>query len=260
MHLHFDAFDVVHGLTPADAERSAYRARETGIRGVVLLPSRASDEHAAADAAFLAGCKAAGLPVCLIARYPRGHTGPYDLDLVARDDMTAAAELTRHLIDRGRKRIAIVTASPVSSHHDRIAGYLFALAAARTARNPLPDLCLRQANVMPGPETYAQVAAEVLKHKADAVVCYSDNTAAGLIPELLRRGHRVPNDVAVVGFDDLPLGDPSLLGITSFTYPSDSLAENAVRLLRERHADPDRPPVKLFIQGKLVVRASSVGV
>jgi LacI family transcriptional regulator len=226
---------------------------------VALLPSRASAEHAAADAAFLAGCRAGGMPVCLVERYLRGHTGPPDTDLVAVDDVAGAAELTRHLLGLGRKRVAFVTASAVSSHHDRIAGYLFALSQARTARTPLPELVVRQPTDLPGPEAYAAVANEIVKLKADGVVCYNDYTALGLALELIARGRRVPKDVAVAGFDNLPIGEMFALGLTSYDYPAEGLAAHAIRLLRDRIADPARPPVKVVVPGRLIIRESSAG-
>jgi LacI family transcriptional regulator len=259
MHLHFDAFDVVHGLTAAQAEKAARRAKENGVRGVALLPSRVSAEHAAADGAFLAGCRAAGMPVCLVERYLRGHTGTPDTDLVAVDDVGGAAEATRHLVGLGRKRVAFVTASPVSSHYDRIAGYLFALHQARTGRNPLPELVVRQPTDLPGPEAYAAVADEVVKLKADGVVCYNDYTALGLALELIARGHKIPKDVAVAGFDNLPIGEMFALGLTSYDYPAEELAAQAVRLLRDRVADPNRSPVKVTVPGRLIIRESTAG-
>jgi LacI family transcriptional regulator len=259
MHLHFDAFDVVHGLTPVQAEKAAKRAKESGVRGVVLLPSRVSVEHAAADATFLAGCRAAGLPVCLVERDLRGHAGPPETDLVALDDVAGAAELTRHLVGLGRKRVAFVTASPVSSHHDRIAGYLFALHQMRTGRNPLPELLVRQPTDLPGPEAYAAVTDEVVKLKADGVVCYSDYTALGLTLELIALGHKVPRDVAVAGFDNLPIGEMFALGLTSYDYPAEGFAAQAIRLLRDRITDPKRSPVKVVVPGKLIVRGSTAG-
>src|SRR5262245_11407385 len=259
MHLHFDAFEVVHGLTPAAAEKAAARAKASGIRGVALMPSRVSAEHAAADGAFLAGCKAAGLPVCLVERYLRGQTGPPDTDLVGVGDVAGATELARHLVGKGRKRVAFVTASPVTSHFDRIAGYLFALHQSRTGRNPLPELVVRQPTDLPGPEAYAAVTDEVVKLKVDGVVCYSDYTALGLALELIARGHKVPRDVAVAGFDNLPIGEMFALGLTSYDYPAEGLATQAIRLLRDRISEPNRPPVKVIVPGKLIIRESSAG-
>ena len=79
-------FDLEPGLTPDNAETAARQAKANGIQGVFLLPSRASPADAAADEAFLGGCRRAGLPVVLVERGLRGHGGKPDRDLVTLRD------------------------------------------------------------------------------------------------------------------------------------------------------------------------------
>ena len=62
--------------------------------------------------------------------------------------------------------------------------------------------------------------------------------------------------MAVVGFDDLPIGNLFTIGVTTYAYPSEGIAEQAVRLMRERLRDPDRPPIKVVVPGRLIVRES----
>jgi LacI family transcriptional regulator len=170
-----------------------------------------------------------------------------------------AACCTRHLLDLGRARVAVVVASPTSSHHDRVAGYLYALhAAGRDAGGEFAPVVIQQPDGLPPAAAYARLADEVRKRGVDGVVCYADYAAAGLIAELQSRGVAVPKDVAVVGFDDLPAGKPGV-GVTTYAYPSDGMAEQAVRLMRERLAEPGRPPVKVVVPGRLIVRESTAG-
>ena len=93
----------------------------------------------------------------------------------------------------------------------------------------------------------------------DGVVCYEDYTAIGLIMEMLSRGLSVPKDVAVVGSDDLPIGDVFTIGLTTYAYPSERMAEQAVRVMRERLKDPGAAPIKVVVPGRLIVRESTVG-
>jgi LacI family transcriptional regulator len=158
--------------------------------------------------------------------------------------------------------VAIIVASPTSSHNDRIAGYLYALhtvPSARLSKSGRKPIVLHQNPDLPCRDGYARLADQIRQLKVDGVVCYQDYTAEGLIAELLARGRSVPAEVAVAGFDDLPTADPSTPSLTTYAYPSEGLAEQAVRLMRERLRDPKRAPAKVAMPGRLIVRESSAG-
>jgi LacI family transcriptional regulator len=262
MHLEADLFPLGPDAAPADITPMVRGAKERGVRGVFLLPSRWSEAEMRTDERLLAACEAEGLPVVLLERNLRGHNRPLERDLVAVDDLDGAARCTRHLLDQGRRRVAIVVASPTSSHNDRVAGYLHALHAAGHhpgRRAEFRPVVLHQSDDLPSRDAYARLADQVRKAEVDGVVCYQDYTAIGLIMELLTRGLAVPDDVAVVGFDDLPIGNLFTIGVTTYAYPSEGLAEHAVRLMRERLKAPGRPPIKVVVPGHLIVRESSGG-
>jgi LacI family transcriptional regulator len=264
MHLDTESLPLAAGLAERDITQLVRRAKDTGILGVFLLPSRYSEAEMQLDERFLACCVAERLPVVLLERNLRGHSRPLEHDLVAVDDLDGAACCTRHLLDLGRKRVAIVVASPTSSHNDRVAGYLHTLYAAayHTPRKTVEykPIVLHQSDDLPTRDAYSQLADQVRKLEIDGVVCYQDYTAFGLIVELMHRGASVPEDVAVVGFDDLPIGNQYRISVSTYAYPSEGMAEQAVRLMRERLKDPGRAPIKVVVPGKLIVRASSVGI
>jgi LacI family transcriptional regulator len=267
MHLEPDLFPLAPEMDDRDVLALVRRAREYGVRGAFLLPSRDSDEEMRLDERFLACCRAEGLPVVLVERNLRGHNRTLECDLVAVDDLDGAARCTRHLLELGRKRVAVVVASPTSSHNDRVAGYLYALHASaqhsgqHSARKhpEQKPLVLYQNSDLPSREAYARLADQIHKLGIDGVVCYQDYTAMGIILELMTRKLCVPEDVAVVGFDDLPIGNSFTIGVTSYAYPAEGMAEQAVRLMRERLKDPGRAPIKVVVPGRLIVRASSAG-
>lgn len=260
MHLAFDAFEVTTKLTVEEARAAAAKGVADGLKGVFLLPSRVSAEEAAADAAFMDGCQQANLPVVLIERGVRGQHVPVH-DLVAIDDVAAAREGVEHLYATGRRRVGIVVASPTTSHNDRVAGYLHAVYDAQFsvfARKPAPvPVVLRQPTDLPTREAYSAVADEIVKLKLDGLVCYQDYSAIGVIVELLQRRVRVPKDVGVIGFDNLPIAAEFSIPLTTFEYPGEAMADSALRLMRYRLENPDRPPVKVVVPSKLIVRAST---
>ena len=97
-----------------------------------------------------------------------------------------------------------------------------------------------------------------MRHKLDGVFCYQDYTALGVIVELLQRRMRVPDDVAVVGFDNLPLGEEFGIPLTTYDYPAETMADSAVQLMKYRILNrPTRSPVKVLVPGNLIVREST---
>ncbi len=263
MHLEPDAIPLAVGMSESDIRGHVRQAKECGVRGAFFLPSRYSVEEMRLDERFLAACRAESVPVVLLERNLRGHNRELEYDLVAVDDLDGAARATRHLLDLGRNRVAVVVASPTSSHNDRVAGYLYTLHAATVdAGKRLVELkptVLYQSHDLPSRDAYAKLADQVKKLRLDGVVCYHDYTAMGLIIELLARGAKVPDDVAVVGSDDLPIGNLFSVGLTTYAYPSEAMAEQAVRLMRERLKDPARRPLKVVVPGRFIVRESTVG-
>jgi len=257
-----DAFVLRKGMTEQDYRSQVRAALDGGIQGVFMLPSRLNDAGARQEEVFLNGCRRAGLAAVLIERNLRGNDRPLEYDLVCTDDVGGGAESTRHLIGLGHHRIAFVAGSPTSSHNDRIAGYLFALLRARPAGRGSggrwAPLVLEQSPTLPAKVAYRELADQLLAERADGVVCYEDYVAMGLILEFMVRGVRVPQDIALTGFDDLPIGNAFAMGITSYAFPSKEVARQALRVIRQRLKFPLDPPVKVVVPGKLVVRESSV--
>jgi LacI family transcriptional regulator len=192
--------------------------------------------------------------VVLLDRNLRGHHRPLEYDLVASDHFDGGLRCTEHLIELGRKNVACVIASPTSTHNDRLAGYLYALQMAGDRAVHV----VRVPEHLDAREAYPWTADELVRRGADGVICYQDYVAVGVILELFRRGLNVPRDVAVVGCDDLPIGQSFALGVTSYTYPSEAIARTALRVMANRIAHPDDPPVKVTLPSRLVVRDSTV--
>jgi LacI family transcriptional regulator len=256
-----ELIEIRDDTTAADLKRQVAEAARSKCEGVFFMPSRFSPEAATQDEAFLEACRQQELPVVLIERNLRGAWRPLEADLVATDDLDGGFRLTQHLISQGRRRIAFVTGSPTSSHEVRLAGYLAALQHhGGDSSRPLHDpLVLEQRSGLPTKTAYEELARRVLAARVDGVVCYQDYTAIGLILELLTRGTSVPGQVAITGFDNLPIGRSFALGVTTYGFPADGVAHQALRVLRWRLQDRAAAPIKVLVPGRVIVRESTAG-
>jgi DNA-binding LacI/PurR family transcriptional regulator len=182
------------------------------------------------------------------------------LDHVAIDNVEAGRQATEHLIDTGRRSIAALGAQP-HLHNDtarlRLVGYRDALARAGleapeelvvpVARLHRPDGAAAMTRLLQG------------SHPVDAVFCFTDELALGAIRTLVSRGLRVPDDVAVVGFDDIEDGRYSVPSLTTISPDKQEIARLALDCLADRIADPGAPDRDLVAAHRLVVRESTVG-
>jgi DNA-binding LacI/PurR family transcriptional regulator len=91
----------------------------------------------------------------------------------------------------------------------------------------------------------------------DALFVASDVMAAGALAELRRQGRRVPDDVAVVGFDDSIIARHTNPPLTTVRQPVEELGAMIARILLEEIGDPERPRRRVTLPTELVVRESS---
>jgi LacI family transcriptional regulator len=248
-------------MNERDIQLQIHAAVEARVGGVFFLPSRITEAGMKQDELFLRVCRVAEMPVVLLERNLRGTGRPLERDLVASDDLQGGLCCTRHLLESGRRRIAFITGSPCSSHDSRVAGYLHAMNLASSSSVPCwSAVVLDQSDEPSDKQTYRKLADQVLELKADGVICYEDYTAMGLILEFLTRGVRVPADVAVAGFDNLPIGSSFAIGVTTYALAFAEIARQAVKVMRERVLHPGQPPVKVLVPGELLIRESTVGL
>ena len=195
---------------------------------------------------------AARVPVVVIA----GTPGERAADVVAADNFSGSAAIITHLIaDHGKRRLFHLDGPPNSpdagerrraleyvlrGHPEcRLVGSTQGILSVRSGELAGENLLARYGTALP-----------------DAVVCANDQMAIGVLRAFAAGGVRVPQDMAVVGFDDIALGslyDPSL---TTVHQPMRMLGERACTLLLDRIADPDRSPAAELLPTELVLRAS----
>lgn len=186
----------------------------------------------------------------------RGH--PAGFDHIAVDNVRAAREVTQHLLDCGRQRIAAIGAERGSGTGGlRARGYRAALKAAGVEADPAIMVSRLKYDRASG----AMAMASLLDSGAevDAVFCFNDLMALGALSVLRQRGYRVPDDIAVAGFDDLEEGRYSSPALTTVSPDVPFLAEEAVRLLTRRVAEPDAPAQHIDVPFTIEIRESTVG-
>jgi DNA-binding LacI/PurR family transcriptional regulator len=169
---------------------------------------------------------------------------------VAADDRTGAQMATRHLRDRGRRRIAMITGPlDTSGGTDRLAGYREALGDDYDPSVVVTGDYSRQSGVE-GMRRLLATGARI-----DAVFVASDLMASGALSVLHAAGLDVPGDVAVVGFDDSSYATATEPPLTTVRQPWDRISQEMVRLLLE--LIDGKEPVTVTVPTQLVVRESA---
>lgn len=236
--------------TGGDRMREKLAAGGSGAHptdGSIASPVALTDE----DAADLVRQR----PVVLLGEHLPGAVA----DHVAVDNVQAAQQATRHLIELGRRRIAFIGAQPQGGAGEvRLAGYRSALLAA--GRWPDPALIMRASPFRRAEGAAAMVRLLAAGAAPDAVFCADDLLAVGAVRALLSRGLRVPEDVAVVGFDDIKEARFTNPSLTTISPDKRGIAEASVDLLCRRIREgADGPPVDVVVGHRLQVRESTVG-
>jgi LacI family transcriptional regulator len=192
------------------------------------------------------------LPVVVIA----GSPGERAADVVTADNRSGSAALVTHLIeDHGKRRLYHVDGPPTAPDaHERRLALNTLLAANPQCR--LVGSSQGSFSVLSGMEAGERLLAARTEPFPDAVICANDQTAIGVLQAFARAGVRVPDQVAVVGFDDIfpgSLYDPPL---TTVHQPMRLLGERAVGRLLDRITRPGLRPKVELLPTELVLRSS----
>jgi DNA-binding LacI/PurR family transcriptional regulator len=182
------------------------------------------------------------------------------VDHVSMSNTEAAGAATRHLLDLGRRRIAVIGANQVAgAATTRLDGYLTALEKAGLPRD---DTLIATPGLWWHRTAGAQAMQMLLDDGAeiDAVFGFNDTLALGAMHVLHQRGRRIPEDVAVIGFDNIEETNFSMPPLTSIEPGRMQIARTAVDLLVERVGGQGRTEHrKIYTDFTLEVRESTVG-
>jgi DNA-binding LacI/PurR family transcriptional regulator len=171
------------------------------------------------------------------------------------DNRGGAARAVDHLVDIGRRRIATIAGpQDMAAGSDRLTGYQMRMSAAGLA----PDESLVEiADFSLGGGRAAMERLLARAPSLDAVFVASDLMAVGAVAALVAAGRRIPDDVAVVGYDDSQLALTTEPNLSSVQQPIAEMGRELVRLLLEEIRSPGGPPRHVVLGTRLVVRGSS---
>ncbi|MEV6961192.1 LacI family DNA-binding transcriptional regulator [Streptomyces sp. NPDC051207] len=233
-------------LVRTDIERQRFveYARGGRVDGVLLMSVHAKDQLPDMLAE-------AGLPTVMLGR----RSGDESVTYVDADNAGGARSAVTHLLSTGRKAIGTVT-GPLDMYvaQCRLRGYREALERAGVE--------IRPSRIVEGDFTERSgrlATAELIARdpKIDAVLAASDTMAAGALSALRAAGRRVPQDVAVIGFDDFELAEHTEPQLTTVRQPVEEIGRTMVRLLLEEMEDSAVAWRHVILRTELVRRASA---
>jgi DNA-binding LacI/PurR family transcriptional regulator len=232
-------------VEPNDTNGYMRLINENHVDGIILSGPRQDDTE-------ILRLHSAGVPVMLMGLLPDTQIPFVDIDAAS-----GAETAVRHLIELGHQHIAIITNAPLTytSAQQRRDGYLQALKNAGLQMNPN---LIREGSYTPASGFEQMQALLNGPVRPTAVFVASDVVAMGAVLAVKRAGLRIPQDVAIAGFDDIPLAayfDPPLTTIRVPAYGLGwAVSERLIRLIRNEGLDQNG----VFLKSELIVRESSV--
>ncbi len=180
------------------------------------------------------------------------------VSFVAPDNRTGAYELTRHLIELGHSKIGFTTRPALSTtNEDRLAGYKMALAEAGL---PFDETYIVETAIEPQSGYLAMNALLDLSEPPTAVFAFHDYVAVDAHRAVLERGLRIPEDVAIVGFDGLRATLLTSPPITTVAYSLFEMGQRAIEILLQNIVDRHGESVQHIQPTSVLVRGSTSGV
>lgn len=228
--------------TPEYERRMIRRILGSGLIDGVIVSSTVIDDP------IVDNLHSSQMPFILIGRHPS-----LDIHSIDLDNLEGARAAATHLIQCGHRRIATITGPKnMTAGNDRLAGYRQALAENGLAfdENLVAEGAFTEAS------GYTAMQA-LLPLRPAAVFAASDMMAAGALRAIREAGLRVPEDMALVGYDDVPIASQIDPPLTTIRQPIHEMGKLAVDLLIDILHRPQQSKRHLVLQPELIIRQSS---
>jgi len=237
--------DVLLGISAEDRARQRrvlVSMSERRVDGVVVIPAHQSEP---ADFAGL------HMPIVMLARRVKG----FDTDYVGGDNYAGSVAATNHLlVTHGARRPAFIGGHVyASAREERLGGFLSAAGALRI-KVPVRN----QPACVPDRVVARNVAAELIARdpKVDAIVCFNDAVAFGVVDAVADAGLQVGRDIRVIGFDDVKDAERARPALASVSVPAETAGRRAAQLLLKRISGSEAGPQGLILPAELMPRES----
>lgn len=223
-----------------------------GVSGVFYVPMFGNIDEPDVDQRILERLSGAGIQVLLLDRDYVRFPARSRLDLVSVDHLAGQLLATEHLLSAGHENLAYLQwPGSTDSLEKRVSGCRVAL--ARNGRSSL-DLA-----VFKGDPRDAHFVESLLQDSAQitAVMCENDMIATHLIQSLTALGVRIPQQLSIVGFNDIKFAKHLGVPLTTVRQPCNDIGTVAVKVMKDRLEDPGTPPRTVLLNPELIIRESS---
>ncbi|MEW5814744.1 MAG: LacI family DNA-binding transcriptional regulator [Spirochaetota bacterium] len=179
------------------------------------------------------------------------------IPFVSTDRVLGAYKAVSHLIQLGHRRIAYASNAFYQASVNlslRLEGYRKALQEAGIPEDKELFISIPGASYRDGYAAGCMIAQ--MRDKPSAVFCVNDIVAIGMLRALREKQIRVPQDMALIGFDNIEASEYAEVPLTTVEQPIRALAEEGVRMLYDRIHNPDLPVKQIYLEPKIIIRAS----
>lgn len=227
---------------PEFERRTINKVLYNGLIDGVIIASMLTDDS------LVDALRNKSLPFVLVGRHPTDEHIHY----VDSDNRSGAYQAVLHMVRMGRKRIACINGpANMIAGMDRARGYRDALKERGISLQP--ELVVEADFTDPG--GYAAMK-QLMQYRPDAVFAASDTMAIGAVRAIHELGLRVPEDIAVVGFDDIPMASRITPSLTTVRQPISRIGAIAADTLIDLIENPSDRPQHIILPTELVIRES----
>jgi LacI family transcriptional regulator len=222
---------------------------EQRVQGILVTPVDP-------QARVLADVRRNGTPVVIVDRTRDDR----EFCSVAVDDVLGGRLAVEHLVERGHTRVAFIGGpDTIGQVRDRLEGARLAWADAGLPAEDLTVVPTEGLTVVEGRSAGERVMGIAARRRPTAAFCANDLLALGLLQQLSTSGLSVPDDLAIVGYDDIEYAAAAAVPLTSVRQPRQELGRRAAELVLEEAEDAGHVHQQLVFTPELVARRSTLG-